>query len=83
MVLIHAQNPRVKLPDSITQVDYRFTNVGPIEITSEQIIPPSGGRGPASPVIPVLSPWGLGVFILLLVVFGTLLLRRRDAPGAS
>lgn len=75
MVLIHAQNPRVKLPTSISRVEYRFTNVGPIEITAEQVLAAPGTRGVAT--IPVLSPWGFGVLILLLLSLGTLFLQRR------
>jgi hypothetical protein len=80
MVLIHAQNPKW-LPQSITQVDYRFKHVGPIEITSEVL---NSGRSALVPAIPALSTWGLLTLMLLLMTFGIVWLhRRQDARKAG
>ena len=39
MVLIHAQDGLTGPPPTINRVDYRFKNLGPIEITSEVVGP--------------------------------------------
>jgi len=76
-VLIRAQDPQVQLPVAITQVDSRFINLGPIEVTSELV-------GPVFvAAVPALSSWGLIVLALLLVALGLVFVRRRQFLAAA
>lgn len=85
MVLVRAQDMQLAAPPTITQVDYRYTNISSIEMTS-QFVQTSTAPGCAACTASRDSGtarWGsIGLTILLM---GVAAARRRlpRKPGAS
>ncbi len=70
-IWVMAENIGPNAPTTQTEFNNFFTNTGPVQITLERISP-----------IPAVSTWGVAMLTMLVVVAGTVVLRRSARTAA-